>query len=278
MNRSVFLPRLLAAAALLLCAALAHAQALPTRVAVAGNVATVEIGPASAPVADMTLTFDDASGLTPANLGVSAQWVNPLDPALLARLTDGALNVVEGSFPLLVTIEPPAGTAFAFRRTVRVEVHTHALPYTVGSPLRLFKAPLGGMFRDITDEIAPGSVRARGTTGGFSQFLVLTDLRPTTTAIGQKFDALDAHLATLPAAERDALAPLASSARAAVAAGRYAAALSTLDEFRSRVLARAGVGIPDTWRPGVGGNTAGELLAGAATLKFSIAYLRDFGD
>ncbi|HZH43816.1 MAG TPA: DUF6689 family protein [Lysobacter sp.] len=276
MNRPTFLTRLLFAAAMLFAAAAAHAQVLPTQVSIAGNTAHVKIGGG---LADMTLTFDDASGLTASNLGVSAQLVNPTDPALLGRLSDGLLTTLDGRFPLMITVEPPASGALSFRRTVRVEVHTHALPYTTGSSLRLFKAPLGGKFRDITDEIAPGSVRARGTTGGFSQFLVLTDLRPTRTVIDAKFDWLGAQLATLPESERAPLAQRLATARTAVDGGQYGQALAALDAFRGDVLARAGSGIPQEWRAGGGGaNTAGELLAGAATLKYSVAYLRDFGD
>ena len=82
---------------------------------------------------------------------------------LLARLP-GALAQPDSLFPLLVTIEPPQAGGLAFHRTVRVEVHTHALVYSAGSNYRLFKAPLGGSFKDITDDVAPGSVRATRRT------------------------------------------------------------------------------------------------------------------
>src|SRR3546814_18901939 len=49
----------------------------------------------------------------------------------------------------------------------------------LGSDYRVLKAPIGGSFHDTTEEIAPGSVRARSRYGGFSQFLVVADLRPT---------------------------------------------------------------------------------------------------
>lgn len=277
MNRpNLLLARVLLALAFLALAATASAQSLPTRIEIAGNTATVEIG---AGLADLTLTFDEASGLTPSALGVSAELVDPTDPALLARLADAALTPIEGAFPLLITVEPPATGGLSFQRTVRVEVHTHALPYTAGSSLRLFKAPLDGPFRDITDEIAPGSVRARGTTGGFSQFLVLTDLRSTGAVIEQKFDWLDGQLAQVAESERTPLAALLADARTAVAEGRYGEAIAALDSFRGEVIARAGHGIPQEWRATRDThNAAGELLAGAATLKYSVAYLRDFGD
>ncbi len=272
------IPRLLVLVSLLCMASLASAQTVPVSVDVNGQVATIRVGSVVSPVADLTLTFDDATGLSASSLGVSAQLVNPADPGLLARLSDAQLLQLDGAFPLLVTIEPPAAQGLKFNRTVRVEVHTHALAYSVGSFYRLFKAPVGGSFRDITDEIAPGSVRARGTTSGFSQFLVLTDLRQSDVVVAEKFAALRATLATVPASERELLSTLLANAEAAVASEDYVSAGNSLDAFRAEVAARAGKGIDQEWRAGGAlSNPAGALLAGAATLKFSIAYLRDYG-
>ncbi|WP_133499647.1 DUF6689 family protein [Cognatilysobacter terrigena] len=263
-------------ALLALAAPLASAQSLPVQVDVQGSVATVVIGPSTAPLADMTLTFDSPHGLTPANLGISAQSVSLSDPQLLARLP-GSLASLDSAFPLLVTVEPPAG-GLSFDRTVKVEIHTHALAYTYGSSYRLFKAPLGGAFRDITTEVAQGSVRARGTTGGFSQFLILADVRRTGDVVDEKLERLRTRIATLPASEAAPLEAQRATAAQAVADARYDDALAALDALAARVDARADTAIPDTWLAGGGGNnTAGELLAGVATAKFSIAYLRNLG-
>lgn len=270
--------RLLSAVFVLFASATVSAQSLPVAVDVSGETATVRIGSAASPVADLTLIFDDATGLGASSLGVSAQLVSLSNPALLSRLPNAQLTQLDAAFPLLVTIEPPAGGGLSFVRTVRVEMHTHALDYSAGSAYRLFKAPLGGSFSDITDEVAPGSVRARGTTGGFSQFLVLADLRPSDVVVAQKFSALRAIVATLPAAERPPLTASLDSAEAAVAAGDFVAANNAVDAFRAQASARAGQGIAQTWQAGGAlANPAGQLLAGSATLKFSIAYLRDYG-
>ena len=275
MPRSVL--RWFAAALLALAAPVVAAQSLlPVRVSVAGNVATVGIGPANAELADLTLTFDGVTGLTPANLGVSAQLVSLSDPALLSRLP-GSLASLDPAFPLLITVEPPAG-GLALQRLVHVEVHTHALPYTYGSSFRLFKAPLAGPFRDITTQIAQGSVRARGTTGGFSQFLVLTDVRPTGAVALEKLDRLQSRIALLPDSEGIALEAHRGAAERAFREARYTDALAHLDALAERVSERAGSGIPQVWTAGGGSqNHAGELLAGVGTAKFSIAYLRNFG-
>lgn len=266
-----------ALSALALLPLLAHAQALPVQVEVSGNVATAVIGNPASPVADVTLTFDEVSGLGASSLGLAASLVDLSDATLLARLPDLQLNQVDPAFPLLLTIEPPALGGLQFR-TVRVEVHTHALGYSVGSSYRLFKAPLGGGFQDITDQVAPGSVRARGTTGGFSQFMVLVDLRQSGDVVAAKIASLRARVATLAFTERQPFVARIDAAETAVAAGDYAAAITAVEQIASRALARAGTQLADEWRATRDAdNQAGDLVAGAATLKFSIAYLRDFG-
>jgi hypothetical protein len=269
-------PRLMLAA-LLLWAGVAQAQAVPVATTVSGNVATVQVGTPAQPLAEVTLTFDDANGLSASSLGVSARMVDITDPALLSRLPGGLLQP-DSLFPLLIAIEPPATGGLSFHRTVRVEVHTHALTYTPGSSYRLFNAPLNGAFRDNTDEVAPGSVRARGTTGGFSQFLVLTDLRETDGVIAAKTAWLRDRIDSLPAAEQPAFDALLDGFQSSLATGAYADAIAALDAFRARAADRAGTALADEWRATRDtDNQAGELMAGAATLKFSTAYLRDYG-
>src|SRR5438876_1095366 len=60
---------LLAPMLVLLCgwSTAALSQSLPVAVTVSKNIAAIRIGLASNPVADMTLTFDDASGLSVAS-------------------------------------------------------------------------------------------------------------------------------------------------------------------------------------------------------------------
>lgn len=256
----------------------ASAQNLPVQVAVVGDVATAIIGDPLAPLADVTLTFDGASGLSASSLGLTAKLVDPLSAALLSRLPNSLLNQIDAAFSLLLTIEPPLLGGLSFR-TVRVEVHTHALSYSPGSSYRLFKAPLVGLFRDITDEIAPGSVRARGTTGGFSLFLVLADLRTTSSVVASKIALLRLRTLTLPWSERLPFFALIDDVEDAVDDEDYAAAIAAVDQIASRADARAGTYLADKWRATrLADNQAGDLIAGAATLKFSIAYLRDFGD
>lgn len=247
-------------------------------VAVAGNTATADIELAGVE-AELILTFDDATNLSAQSLGISAETVSLDDVALLARLPPGGLASLPSALPLLITVEPPALGGLSLRNTVRAEIHTHALPYAAGSSFRLFKAPLNGAFRDITDEVAPGSVRARGTTGGFSQFLILPDLRETDDVVAIKVAALRNRIDTLPDAEQAGFGDLLDTAQAAIANESWANAIAAIDSFRARAADRAGTQLTDEWRATRDGdNQAGDLIAGAATLRFSVAYLRDYGN
>ncbi|KQY52142.1 hypothetical protein ASD14_05695 [Lysobacter sp. Root494] len=256
----------------------AAAALLPVSVSASGNHAEMQVGEPILPLLEVSLDFQDATGLSPSSLGASARLVNPGDAGLLARLADLNLTPLTDTLNILVTIEPPANGGLSFRGTGRLEIHTHLLPYTQGSSLRVFKAPLLGPFRDVTDEIAQGSVRARTTYGGFSQFLILVDLRPTRMVVDEKIGWLRNHVAALPVSERAPLDTLLDQADAAVDAADYPAAIAAVDAFRARVQARAGQYIANEWRATHDvENDAGQLIAGASTLRFSVAYLRDYG-
>lgn len=263
--------------ALLLAVPAVQAQSLPVSVSASGNSATVVVGSPAAPLAEVRLDFDDAQGLSPASLGVSADLVSVSSPALLSRLPSGLVSVPT-QLPAMVTVEPPALAGLSFRRRAHLELHTHALPYAAGSRYRLFKAQLGGPFRDVTSAVEPGSVRTRGTTGGFSQFVVVQDLRPTDMVVAEKIALLRDQAGLLPAAEYAPLHALINQIELAVADGRFPDAMGGIDAMRARVSARAGLHIPAQWRATRDlANVAGELLSGLDTLAFSVGYLRDYG-
>src|SRR5690606_33076263 len=154
-----------------------------------GNNAHASISMPLGVGADLSVSFSEVDNLSPANLSVQSARIGPLDPSVLSRLP-ALVNTLAGSFPMVVTIEPSAMGALEFADTVRVEMHTHNLQYTPGTRVRLFKAEQGGTFRDITEAVEPGSVRARGRTGGFSQFMLAMDLRPSSVVAAGKYDYL----------------------------------------------------------------------------------------
>ncbi len=263
----------------LMCPSLAAAQSLPVQVTVQGNTAVARIGNAASPIAEVTLDFEDASGLTASSVGITAKLVSAVDASLLARLPAGGLAQVPASQPLLITIEPPVLGGLSFRGTGRFELHTHALPYAIGSSFRVFKAPLNGAFRDTTEEIAEGSVRARSRYDGFSQFLVVADMRPTDAVVVEKISFLRGRVAALPVAERAGFNALLDALETSVADHQPNAAIALANDIAARARSRAAAGaIGNEWRATRDViNEAGGLIAGSSTLKFSLAYLRDFG-
>lgn len=257
-----------------LAATSASAELLDTRVA--GNEVAATIALPGDLTADLAVRFENAAGLTLESLGLTAQTVDPLDPALLSRLQAAGLVGVPAGFPVMVTIDPPTDGGLSFNGLAEVELYTKNLLYAAGSPLRLFKAEKGGDFRDITDMIAGGSYRTRGSGGNFSDFLVVADTRPLPQVIALKFDRLDSALIN----EASVIGPGLSTtleghlaaARNAWQSGRFDDAIAAIEDFdRSVGDAGAAGQLPNEWRAAGGvRNLAGELRADARTLRFSL--------
>lgn len=257
--------------ALILCTALPAAGQGVISSTIDGNSITVEVSLPGGIAADVTLSFEEVSGLSLENLGLSAELVNPLDPAFLARLPGSVLPAL----PLLLRIEPPATGSLSFSGVAKIDIHTDNLHYVAGTPLRFFSAPLGGSFEDVTAFIGAGSYRAQATKGGFSEFLIVSDSRPLSQVIGIKFDRveqlLDQYEGSMPGPVHDDLEDRLEAARAAHAGGSAQDAIAEIDGFLSVVEQHSGTDIPDVWRSARDiQNMAGFLRAAALTLRFSL--------
>ncbi|HEX6863107.1 MAG TPA: DUF6689 family protein, partial [Thermoanaerobaculia bacterium] len=218
-------------------------------------------------------------GLTEANVGLDASLVNPLDTELLSRLTQANIPAL---FPVLLRIEPPANGGLSFSGPVTIALHTHNLPYLPGTLLRIYGASLGEPFEDITEYVGSGSYRCRGTKGSFSEFLILTDLRPLSLAIREKIERLELTLedneAIIDPAVFSTLTTLAAQIRAAYEAGNKNLAIVRTDQFLAVVVANSGSAIPDVWRSSRDlVNAAGLLRAAGETLRFSLSLKTQLG-
>ena len=225
--------------------------------------------------ADLTISFEAASGLTGEALGISVAAIEPFDPRILSRLPASSPGSITpaGGLPLLITVAPDEG--FSFDGLAEVELYTKDLHFTAGSPLRMFKAEDGGAFRDITTLNAGGSYRSRGSTGKFSEFVIVSDLRAPAIVLAEKAARLDALIADARDAGGDALAgSLAgdlAAARAAAADGRYDDAVEAADALADRAEAAGTDGtLPNTYAPDGPENLAGQLRAEALTLRFTL--------
>ena len=248
-------------------------------VVVEGNELRAEISLPGGIGADLTLSFEQAVGLTEENAGLSAQLVNPLDPDLLSRLLQASIPT---GFPVLLRIEPPAEGGLSFSGVASISLHTHNLDFIPLTPLRLFAASHGGRFEDITESVGMGSYRCRGRKGSFSEFLILVDLRPLRLSVREKLerldDTLEEHAASIPAPVLSELTALAADIRAAYEAGQKKQAIARADQFLDVVRRNSGSGIPDVWRSsGDLANVAGLLRAAGETLRFSLGLKSNLG-
>ena len=246
------------------------AEATPT-VTVNGSTATTTVALGDLRL-DVSITFEQVVGLTPSSLGLSARLVTPAE--LVGRFGDPDIALAAG-LPLVVRIEPPASSGLSFSGVAAIDVHTHDLEFVPDCPLRLYKAPLGGTFVDITESMGQGSYRARGSTGGFSELLIVADLRPDAVAVEEKIDALDAllaaHAESIPDDLEAAFLDQAAVIRAAWNAGEVMAAIDAVNDFAAAVQATAGNPLPNVWRSARDiANVAGDLRSAATTLRFSL--------
>ncbi len=240
---------------------------------ISGNTASARIELPGGVAADLEIAFEAVVGLTEAALGLDAELVSPQDLALLARLP-GSLVSIPAAFPILVRIEPPADSPLSFSGVVTVSLHTHNLAYVANCPFRLFKASVGGEFSDVTSSMGTGSYRAGGTSGDFSEFLVVADLRSLAVVSEEKFVELqfelDEYAPTMPAAVAAELQDRLDAALALAAAGEYGEAAGEIQAFGETVVAHS-VEMPNVWRASRDLlNVAGRLRAAAATLELSL--------
>ncbi len=223
------------------------------------------------------VAFEDAFAVDLDGLSVTGDLIDPKDPALLARLPPGV--IIPSEFPVLIHVDPGSNAAQSFRGTWSLELRTEDLDLLGSSPLRLFKAPDGGAFEDISSTYGLGSFRVRGASGSFSEFLIASDLRPIDDTLEAKLDDLDACLDGLggivPVPLLAILQGLASDIRNALEQGLLPAAIVKLDEFLDTVADNAGDGIPATWHVSDGRlNVAGLLLQKGRSLRFSLVLRR----
>ncbi|MEX0900533.1 MAG: DUF6689 family protein [Gammaproteobacteria bacterium] len=259
---------------LLLATAPAHSQTVSAQTVDDRYQASIALSGGVA--AELTLRFEGVVGLEPAALGVSVQLVDPLSPSLLARLPNLTSFTIPAAFPMLIQIAPPVGGGFAFEGLYEIELYTRNLHYTAGTPLRIFRAPSGGVFRDVTENVSGGSYRPRGSGGDFSEFLIVADLRSLSTVVNDKFARLSAllneHGAEIASAPRLTLEQLAAQAHQRWLAGDTEGAADTLSDFEAAVVTAAAAGeLPRVWRSARDiTNVDGGLRAASRTLRFSL--------
>jgi hypothetical protein len=288
-------------------AGLALATAAPAQVTVTvdGNTAHADIsltnGAGDTFEAEATIVFDTPMNLSPESLNITAEIVDPEDinPRLpqdpTALLCPGGPVAMDPDFPVMITVEPPAtpwlfetgfdgGAAsgeLEFLNTYSFEIHTHDLFYEPHSRYRVFKAPIGENFLDITSAVEAGSVRARGRHGAFSQFVIAKDLRGQHGLLGlnvlcgvysEKTGALTGYVlgALIGDVLRLDLLRLLAKIIALIPID-VLGALNAVDELIATIDANAGTDLPNVWNASHDAeNSAGEMKGVAEALRFDL--------
>lgn len=244
------------------------------QVQVAGNEITAMVDVAGVFKASLKITFEEALGLNADSLDLSALQLDPTDPALLNRLPNPAKISLPSQFPIILSVSPAAASNLTFAGVYELELSTSNLVFS--PDFRIFKAPVGGLFDDITDFSGVGSYRVRGTSGEFSDFLILLDTRNKNSVIQQKFDAvqdaLNTYAAQIDPGVLSSLQAKLDSARQSYALGLTVEAAADMEAFGAEVKADGGANIPNLFRANDPAtvNVAGILRSRAATLVFSI--------
>lgn len=253
MNLIQFLPRLLWL--LVLVPGLGAAQV--TVVIVGGDKADITI---SLPgddedliTAGMEVEFENPVNLTAECLNVSAVVLDAAGLLAANARMPGPPGrfAIDPAFPLLVTIEPLESCNLQFDNQIEFEIHTELLGFSFPSVYRLMKAPVGGTFQDVTAAVVSGSIRARGSGGRFSEFVVAENLVVDYTADAlEGFALLEARIRAndLSLLARQVLLEDLRVARQAFDRGFHADAISRLQAMVATTRSLGGGAIPNRWR------------------------------
>ena len=204
--------------------------------------------------AEFELEFEteNLQNLTVQCLGITADVLTP------AEISDIQMNhlphpwqTIDTNFPVRVTVEPPVACGLAFQNHYDVSLDTADLTYQPGSVYRLVKRPIGGDFRYVTGSVTQGSVRSRGRTGAFSEFIMISDASPTySDDCTDQYDDLENRLknSQMNLTARRALETDLAVSRAAYEAGNFAEAIALLAIFDAHCVAYGGDALPNRWR------------------------------
>ena len=190
--------------------------------------------------------------------------------------------VIPSEFPVLIHVDAGSNVEQVFRADIAFEVETDDIDFFRDTQMRLFKAPDGGTFSDISETYGLGSFRVLGKSGSFSELLIVRDLRSNTDVLIAKFlnlrQILINNQSEIDPPVYATLDLLLDEAENAFIAGDFALALTKIDAFLAEVEEKSGRGIPDIWvsTSGVSQvNVAAKLISEGATTRFSLVVERN---
>jgi hypothetical protein len=275
---------LVMSAALLVAYASAATAGDSVVVTIDGRKATADISLVNPNGGHYTAEFElefEAEGLqnlTPECLGLTADVLDAAEiDNIKQRLPHQTHQGIDPAFPVRVTVEPPAACGLTFQNHYDVTFETEDLVYTAGGPYRLVKAPLGGLFHYVTGSVTQGSVRSRGRTGAFSEFVIISDSAPTySNDCEDEYTTLQARIdsSTMSPSARQALSVDLAISHAAYEARNYGDAIARLAIFDQHCVEYGGASLPNVWRSTRDlDNVEGDLVGNTDSLRFMMGRL-----
>ncbi len=246
----------------------------PTSVTITDNKLQAKLQVNSQIAVDLVVEFENSIGLSASNIDISATLVSPNDVSVLDRLTSADISVMP-TFPVVVSISPKADSGFGFEGLATVEIYTKAVDYHAGMPARLFRSHANQNFEDITTMVSAGSIRARGSTGHFSDFMILLDERSHAAKIDETYallnQLLDANSDLISSSFASVLQGSLDALQVAMYSNDYSAALSITDHLITLLESASNEQLSTVWRSSNDlVNMQGELLTRFKTLRYSL--------
>ena len=249
----------------------------PTTVTVNGNTLQAKLHVTSQIEVDLTVEFENSIGLSEDNIDITATLVSVNSATVTNRLTSVDISAIP-SFPVIISISPKPSAGFGFEGLASVEIYTKAVDYNVAMPARLFRSHANGDFEDITSMVSAGSIRARGNTGSFSDFMILLDERSDADMLDDTFSQLSQlasqHSGLLSLTLSASLQTGLDTLQSALLVNDYTAALAATESLITLIDSATTDQISNVWRSSNDlVNMQGELLTRLKTLRYSLRVL-----
>jgi hypothetical protein len=246
----------------------------PSAVSINGNVLQAKLQVTSTIEIDLVVEFEKSIGLSANNIEITASLIDTDSSFVTNRFNVNDLKVIP-SFPVIISISPKVNSGFGFEGLASVEIYTKSIDYNVAMPARLFRSHDNGNFEDITSMVSAGSIRARGNTGSFSDFMILLDERSNTDMIEATFSQLsqllNQHSDKISLVLGMSIQTSINSLQHALLMTDFATALELTESLISITESATGDQMSNVWRSSNDViNMQGELLTRLKTLRFSL--------
>ncbi|MFQ3236957.1 MAG: hypothetical protein ACI9C4_002532 [Paraglaciecola sp.] len=249
----------------------------PTAVSINNNTLQAKLQVTALIAVDLVVEFENSIGLSADNIDISATLVDINSSMVTNRFSSVDIKAIP-SFPVVISISPKPSSGFGFEGLASVEIYTKSVDYNTAMPVRLFRSHANGNFEDITAMVSPGSIRARGNTGSFSDFMILLDERSNADMLNDTFTQLTTlfnHNSGLVSSSLAATIQTSlNTLQNALFTANYSAAMEAVEALITLTKHATGDQMSNVWRSSDDLlNIQGELLTRLKTLRYTLRII-----